>query len=190
MSWRPLLLMLPLVVVGLATAQEEEPPALWEPLPFQHLEHRKVFRATGVSCIDCHPVGMVTREGIQKLPAPLGSCHGCHRGEYPGAPRGASSACARCHSDLQDLMPPTHSGDWRHLHAPEARASDAECADCHEASSCFECHDDRGPMAINPHGPGFRVTHGIEARLDPRSCATCHDGSSCVDCHATGSLPW
>lgn len=176
------------LLLGLAAS--DPPPALINPLPFDHKVHNRAMRSSGVRCVDCHPVGLVAQPPVAELPAPLSTCHGCHKGDLPDAPRGARATCKRCHADLQQLLPDTHGAGWRDHHALEGRAARSECNDCHDSTWCFDCHDDRGPLSENPHGPGFRVTHGVEARLDPHACTVCHSGDACLTCHQTGSLPW
>lgn len=185
-----LALLASLSLAGPGPTGVEPEPTLLEPFPFRHVDHARAFFSSGVSCTDCHPLGLVAEPLVEKVPPPRTVCHGCHRAELPGAPRSAGSACGQCHADLMELLPVNHGLGWSDAHAAEARAAGSGCSDCHESRWCFACHDDRGPLSVNPHGPGFRVTHGIEARLDPRSCTTCHSGEACIQCHETGSLPW
>jgi len=121
---------------------------------------------------------------------PRAACHGCHRDDFPGAPRNAPIQCMLCHADRQELMPASHAIDWIEDHGPDARARGNECEACHATATCVDCHESRGPLQRDPHPPGFRAFHGVEARLDPMSCSTCHAGEKCTACHTTGAMPW
>ena len=187
--FRAALALLALAVAGMAFAAK---PSVRDPLPFEHDAHARVFRATGVACVDCHPVGL-TAQGAsspEMPPPPLSSCHGCHLGEVAGAPRRAPSECATCHGDRDALRPASHDATWLLAHAASARGPAAGCEDCHTTSQCLDCHDRRGALAATPHPPGFGSFHGIEARLDPRACSTCHEASTCTTCHTQGKAPW
>lgn len=183
-----LLLLVPLVALA-----EKPEPTVKDPLPFDHAEHAETFRETGVRCVDCHPVGARSPEGVQgteaSVPAPRSTCHGCHRRAVKGAPRGAPSACAACHPVREELLPGSHDLDWLADHGDAARGISTGCADCHETDQCVECHEARGAKSRSPHGPGFRSSHGIEARMDPASCSSCHSGSTCTSCHTSGGIP-
>lgn len=191
--WLLLLCALPLLWLSAAAG---DPPSLKDPLPFQHAEHAKVFGKAGLTCVDCHPVGLSRPDASQDIPQatlpppPLSSCHGCHQAQASRAPRSAPDQCGLCHADLNELKPADHGLDWVSNHGDAARAAGASCDTCHEASTCFDCHDNRGAGSANPHGPGFRETHGVVARADPRQCSTCHTEASCTACHSTGALPW
>jgi len=199
---RLLPLLLPLLAVGAVAWADDDGPAegarphVIDPLPFEHAEHARAFARAGVTCVDCHPVGLQQGMGedgrapVESLPGPIATCHGCHRAQLPGAPRKAPNTCATCHDDREGLKPASHGLDWLHAHGDQARAPGASCDTCHEASTCFDCHDQRGAMAESPHGPGFRSWHGIEAQADPASCTTCHTVQACTSCHATGGNSW
>ncbi len=185
----PLLLLLGAAPADTAT----EPPSVAEPLPFDHEAHDRTFEKLDLDCGDCHPLGLVTDpEDPQDfvLPAPLSSCHGCHRGELPEAPRKAPGRCETCHDVRAELIPPTHDLVWMYEHGPSATERQADCRDCHQPDRCTTCHDVRGALARSPHLPGFSAVHGIEARLDPVSCVSCHAGDTCTSCHTTGRAPW
>lgn len=171
--------------------EHDDAPALIEPLPFEHATHKRTFAKIGLVCADCHPVGLRAESGpVLDLPLPRTICHGCHRAEIEGAPSKADSRCAACHSDREELKPPSHGIGWEADHAPEARALRAGCEDCHDRGQCVECHDVRGALAKAPHPPGFRSIHGLDARLDGATCVTCHASETCVRCHEQGGWPW
>jgi len=173
------------------SGDDSEPPTVVDPLPFDHSTHRGAFTRIGLMCADCHPVGLRAESGaVNDLPAPRSICHGCHRGEADGAPRGAASRCGACHPDREELIPETHGIGWHDDHAPEARSLRAGCDDCHDRGQCIDCHDTRGAAVHTPHPPGFRSLHGIDARLDGATCATCHAAETCVRCHEQGGWPW
>lgn len=171
-------------------------PALQDPFPFDHQDHAHAFRQVKVTCADCHPVGLTTRdEGSfawpgDEVPHPYTNCHACHRHEVEGAPRSARGMCLQCHANPEEILPETHDLGWMQIHGMVARTPGNDCEDCHTSSRCIACHDDRGALSQNPHGPGFAAWHGIEARMDPRKCSTCHESSTCTTCHETGSAPW
>lgn len=165
-----------------------EAPSVRTPLPFDHPAHARSFERAGLSCVDCHPVGLRPNQALP--PPPRSSCHGCHLGELPGAPKQATRVCTTCHAHRAELVPASHGPGWEHAHGAEARARGATCSDCHRTSTCVDCHEARGAGQRNPHPPAFRTTHGVEARLDPARCSTCHTGNSCQTCHTTGALPW
>ena len=170
---------------------EDDTPAVFEPLPFKHAAHKKTFAKLGLACADCHPVGLRAESGkVEDLPLPRSICHGCHRGEVVGAPSKAASRCSACHSDREELKPPSHGIGWEEDHAAEARALRAGCQDCHDRGQCVDCHDARGALTEAPHPPGFRAVHGLDARLDGAMCVTCHAAETCVRCHEQGGWPW
>lgn len=185
---------LAILLLGATGAEiETPPPTLADPLPFDHAEHAEPFRREGVACIDCHPVGATAKEGppvtSASTPAPLSTCHGCHRRVVRGAPRASPSACTTCHTVRQELMPESHDAFWLDEHGAAARGLVTTCADCHDNSQCVACHEARGALTRTPHGPAFRSAHGVEARMDPASCSTCHAGETCTSCHTTGGIP-
>lgn len=167
-------------------------PVVAEPLPFDHDVHRKTFRKEGLACVHCHPVGARTEQGApaQALAAPRSTCHGCHLGTFPGAPRKAASTCTDCHPHRAQLLPADHGLGWLDGHGPAARALRNNCEDCHDEGGCVACHEGRGATSRSPHGAGFRATHGIEARTDPAKCSSCHTEDTCTACHVTGVIPW
>lgn len=180
-------------------AETPAAPSLQVPLPFDHDEHARVLERSGLSCLDCHPIGL-RREAAPDRPgrdtsvplphAPRATCHGCHEADVKGAGRNAPPDCMLCHSDRGELKPQSHGVDWLDLHGSASRAPDQSCSTCHSAGSCLDCHDRRGAGSVSPHGPGFQRFHGVEAQVDPRSCSTCHTEASCVACHTSGGTPW
>lgn len=183
---------------GRAGAEVPQVPTLISPLPFDHAEHAPAFEKGGISCVDCHPVGLRRKDPekgfvmppVGPLKPPLLVCHGCHKPSFAGAPRAAPGQCTLCHAHRAQLEPASHGVGWLQAHGPEARARGATCKDCHETNECVKCHDARGALQKDPHPPGWRTGHGVEARLDPYSCSTCHDGNACTSCHTTGAVPW
>lgn len=177
-----------------ATASGEgpgDPPTVQAPLPFDHPLHAETFDKAGLTCIDCHPVGLSAEAGVPtELPAPMSTCHACHRREVARAPRKATERCESCHPYRDELTPETHGLGWDEDHGPEARSLRNGCDTCHDTGMCIDCHDARGAMTASPHGAAFRSLHGIEARLDPASCLTCHATETCVACHDGGKRPW
>lgn len=197
MRWGLPILVLALVLQGPAGADVPGTPRVQAPLPFDHATHGRAFDRAGVTCVDCHPVGLRlhNEQGGYTAPLvdpqpPLSSCHGCHRGELPGSAGRAPDQCMLCHADREGLIPSSHAYDWVDVHGPDARARGAECAACHEPDTCVDCHESRGALERSPHPPGFRAFHGVEAHLDPMSCSTCHTAEKCSSCHATGATPW
>ena len=182
------------LALAFAPAIAGDPVQLRSPLPFDHGEHAGTFERSGLSCLDCHPVGARRASGDPSplaLPsAPRSSCHGCHLGELSKAPRSAPDTCTLCHSSLDGLVPRDHSLDWIATHGDMSRSAGSTCDTCHRAAECLDCHDRRGAGSENPHGAGFRSSHGVEARLDPRSCSTCHTEATCTSCHVQGAMPW
>ncbi len=194
-----------LTFVALASASDPEPkPAVIDPLPFDHAEHKAEFARLQLGCMDCHAFGDPANAPAstapeaaphepfvdESIPVNLAICHGCHRGEATRASEGSPGVCATCHPDASELVPDTHGPSWMQEHAPEARSLQADCSECHSRSVCVDCHEARGALARSPHGVGFRSLHGIEARLDPGSCSTCHTAETCTTCHTTGATPW
>jgi len=184
-------------LIGGAFALANDPkPSLIEPFPFDHDQHTKAFKKTGVACVDCHPVGLHTQDdqGFHDpqipTPPPKATCHGCHLNLVKGVPRKAPNTCTSCHADRAELVPPSHIAGWLQLHGPDARGAVASCDSCHDRAQCLDCHEKRGAMSQNPHPPAFLSIHGAEARMDPNSCSTCHNGNTCVSCHSSGDIPW
>ena len=151
-------------------------------LPFSHGDHGDVFRARGVACVHCHPVGV---EGAELPAPPRSACHGCHLRNLDGAPRKVDRTCDTCH-ERSSLLPETHGPSWIPDHAIAARANYGECMDCHDATTCVRCHDRRGALSENPHKAGWMAIHGVEARLDAAMCESCHTGETCASCHTGG----
>lgn len=176
--------------------QDPNTPQLQEPFPFDHGAHAGAFKRVKVVCVDCHPVGLTTKEEGSfawpgdEVPHPYTNCHACHRHEVEGAPRSARGLCLQCHAYTEEIVPETHDLGWLQTHGLAARTPGNNCEDCHTSSRCIACHDDRGALSESPHGPGFYAYHGIEARMDPRKCSTCHESTTCTTCHESGVLPW
>ncbi len=208
-SWRLLLLLLALGATALLTAADrevsddavasaeaptqaeaEKAPTVADPLPFDHGAHEKPFRRIGLTCIDCHPVGLRSPTVEPAAPPPpRTSCHSCHRRQVQGAPRQAKARCAQCHPVREELKPDSHELGWQDDHGPEARALRAGCDQCHSKGQCIDCHDARGALSASPHGAGFEVFHGVEARLDLVGCVSCHAAETCARCHDSGGRP-
>ena len=162
---------------------------------FVHEDHRSRFLRSKVSCMACHPIGMVTGtddfEAVQRtddrilVPAEE-ICHDCHTGElrYPHAP----ARCDTCHGDLAPLLPEDHGPGWERDHAQASVRHGSSCDLCHPVSDCTTCHARRDQGLHRVHPATFRSTHAIEARLDPGRCQRCHLRSSCEACHAGGGL--
>lgn len=179
------------VLPALSEDDPGEPPALLEPLPFDHSAHQRPFDQLGLTCADCHPVGLRAASGkVADLPAPLSVCHGCHLAELEGMPRKAERRCGACHEGGEELKPGTHGVGWESDHTFEARQIRADCDDCHDTGQCVQCHDARGAMTFAPHPPGFRAVHGVEAKFNGARCVTCHAAETCVRCHEDGGWPW
>lgn len=199
MTRRPALLVTAgvlLAIPWLSWSEPNEVPALRDPFPFNHDSHAVVFADVGVSCVDCHPVGLTVRtEKGWESPSfvftpPMSACHTCHRAMVRKGPSGAPPTCTTCHEATEHLKPPSHDMGWIGLHGDAARAPASLCKDCHTKDTCVECHDRRGAVTDKPHPPGFRSFHGVDARFDPKSCSTCHTGTSCLQCHTEGARPW
>ncbi len=169
----------------------EATPSVLDPLPLDHAGHSKAFSRAGLSCPDCHPVGLTSESTEVEMPPPPRSvCHACHRGEVQGAPRRASDRCAACHPVREELRPESHNLGWSEEHGPEAQALRNGCDTCHDRGQCIDCHESRGAMTRSPHGPGFRSFHGVDARADGASCVRCHAAETCLQCHQGGKRPW
>ena len=184
-----------LLLLWTVALANDEAPGLKTPNPFDHADHSAAFAAAGVTCVDCHAVGLRAPKAEAPAPAlpaaPWSSCHGCHQGELKKAPKNAPTACLTCHASLADLKPASHDIDWIAQHGDAARGLRADCESCHTAPSfCTSCHAQRGALSENPHPPGFSSFHGVEARLDPRACTTCHTPTTCTGCHQSGAAPW
>ncbi len=158
---------------------------------FVHEDHRTQFLRNKVSCLACHPIGMVTgtddfaavkkTDDLVLVPAEE-ICHDCHTGElrYPRSP----TRCDTCHSDLAPLLPEDHGPGWERDHAWASLRHGSSCDLCHPVSDCTTCHSRRDSGMHRVHPATFRSTHGIEARLDPSRCQRCHLQGSCESCHA------
>jgi len=136
--------------------------------------------ARGLDCAACHSDPDAPRDTARPLLAKR-DCMACHESQ------GASTACATCHTDVdQAWMPPSHLHNWSEHHGIVARdpseASVDDCSLCHEpTSSCRTCHLTQAPR---DHGNHFRRRgHGIAASIDRARCATCHTPDSCQQCH-------
>ncbi len=176
---------------GVAEHLADDIPTVIEPLPFDHSTHDKPFDRFGLSCADCHPLGLTSEStDVEMLPAPRSVCHACHRGELKGAPRRASDRCSACHPVRDELKPESHNLGWSKEHGPEAQALRNGCDTCHDRGQCIDCHEARGAMTRSPHGPGFRSFHGVDARIDGASCVRCHASETCLQCHEGGKRPW
>ena len=165
-------------------------PTVADPLPFDHAKHEKPFDRSGLTCVDCHPVGARSETVEPELPPPPRvACHSCHRQGVKGAPKLAKPTCAQCHPVREELKPESHAIGWIDDHGAEARSLRSGCETCHDRGQCIDCHDGRGALARRPHGAGWEIIHGIEARLDVASCVGCHAEETCKRCHENGGRP-
>ena len=108
--------------------------------------------------------------------------------------------------------PPSHlAGDWDRMHGAVARASVAECANCHAQESCYGCHrlEERVPpvrllpsrasgaafgvdlSGIRPadHLPDQLLRHRTMAAGGDVTCNRCHTQAYCASCHDAARAP-
>ncbi len=108
--------------------------------------------------------------------------------------------------------PASHlAAGWDQRHGAVARASVAECANCHAQQSCIGCHRiqervpaiARLPRRVNggaygvdlaglrpaSHLPNMLLTHRTLAAGGAQQCATCHRPSYCASCHDGARAP-
>lgn len=149
---------------------------------FSHVAHAK----EKVACIDCHRGISESQAVSPALAQTMDDCTQCH------AAKGASNACATCHSVIgTETPPPNHDRLWEVRHgqifrrgAPADRTED--CSMCHTQSSCVKCHADEKPKDHTTYwlaGPG----HGLAASMDRERCSACHTSDTCTECHTTNA---
>ena len=164
-----------------------EPAAPTAPGPFPentaasvlHDWQASAHARAGVSCLECHQQGDVTKPWIQS-PA-LDSCVRCHEPEVKGFQSGLHGMRTAVG------LPPMRVKDARRPMRPEAAHRDLTCASCHAphaydtkkaaAQSCMGCHDDGHTRAYeaSPHAALWRAElAGTGAPGSGVSCATCH----------------
>jgi len=108
--------------------------------------------------------------------------------------------------------PPSHlTATWPRQHGVTARASVAECANCHTQESCLGCHrvEERVPpvlalprrsrtgaagvdlSGLKPadHTPDQLLHHRVVAAGGTASCNVCHRPSYCESCHDAAKAP-
>ncbi len=174
------------------------------------------------ACVGCHPdYGTQRRFGVymdHPLHAELGvECVVCHPSNpHPNPPRPQESACADCHSEVNEkdqcgyCHPPASLPHFYYLGAP--KDSVVECAVCHPKNSfggqhpdpkitasfsgtdqatCLACHE-KSTCALchaQPHPAGWLTSHGSEAAFGGSSCSGCHTVNWCADrCHAVTDI--
>jgi hypothetical protein len=156
------------------------------------------FNAVGLKALTSfsHKANFVTehKEFARKSGATCAQCH-------------QESFCLDCHNPREEVKPSVkypekvfrnfvHRGDWRTVHAMEAKADGATCLSCHKPGECKTCHerrglDQEGDYRVRRHPNGWVSSHGTEARRNVLVCASCHDRgkeSVCVKCHAGGGF--
>ena len=139
------------------------------------IPHRAHVTILKMDCVQCHNYLVHELNPTGKHTPLMADCLTCHDGDT------ADDACSSCHT--AKAAPESHSsGEWLVLHAD--RASDPECATCHQWREdwCVDCHQDR-PQS---HGTDWRATHGQRVEQH-RSCEACHEGDFCIRCH--GEVP-
>ncbi|HVO34034.1 MAG TPA: cytochrome c3 family protein [Gemmatimonadales bacterium] len=161
-----------------------------------------------------------------KQAAQGGTCAVCH----------AQNFCASCHVNAASVSaidslavdqrvaslvrgvrrtyprPPSHlARDWDQGHGAAARASVAECANCHAQESCYGCHrlEERVPPArllpsrasgaaygvdlagLRPadHLPDQLLRHRVTAAAGDVTCNRCHTQRYCASCHDAAKAP-
>lgn len=187
------------IIASLAMGTFTSQPALAKkkkgPLSqFSHRKHKKYFEANNIECVGCHPFSVSLYEQKQDIKKAISgkllqpakeSCHYCHNN--PEQANVGPNKCSICHTDMQAVLPSSHSADWIDTHQTVAKANEAECKQCHKSHFCIMCHQRRDPINQVMHTRNFRYFHSIEARANPRYCDSCHRVTFCEDCHRSRS---
>ena len=167
-------------------------------LQFHHATHQVDRSGAPVPCTTCHD-GVAQSGSREDMAVPsMERCAQCHEDARKSPERVRMANCSVCHATIRDGTPPTdhmvsgaipsdHTLEFRHDHAAQAAAPDANCRFCHKElsgkkeDSCFQCHE---VMRPHDHDLAFRDDHGHEAEADAQRCATCHAPEYCAACHS------
>lgn len=152
-----------------------------------------VHAELGMKCVDCHPLS-----------------------PHPNPPRPQESACADCHSEVDEkdqcgyCHPPASLPHFYYLGAP--KDSVVECEVCHPKNSfsgqnptpkvdmaftgtdeatCLACHENTTCELCHaqPHPVGWVTDHGLQAAYGGASCSGCHTVNWCADrCHSSTDI--
>jgi hypothetical protein len=167
-------------------------------LTFAHSSHEVDRTGAPVPCTTCHDnVDQSSSRNDMAVPS-MERCAQCHDDSRRSPDRVRMRNCRTCHSQITSgeapldhgvsgAVPADHTLAFRHDHAAQAVADNANCRFCHQElsgrkeDSCFQCH---AVMRPQDHNLMFRDDHGREAEADGRRCATCHTPETCAGCHA------
>ncbi len=176
-----------LVMAGCAGLITKTPVQL-----FDHEVHVDTLEEHDFGCMDCHyfttleeqRFPMVFALSEEQLFGTMTLCHYCHV-DPDTRDLKATQECMACHTDMDDIRPPTHMHDWTSNHGMDARNDRQTCVACHNNPTfCNDCHTRRDTNFQVVHSRPFRYFHGIEAQIDPASCNACHTANFCIDCHS------
>ncbi|HTW66695.1 MAG TPA: cytochrome c3 family protein [Bryobacteraceae bacterium] len=169
-------------------------------IKFTHLAHFEVKQKFNLDCTTCH-YAIPQSTGLSDLTLPkMVDCVACHDTSRNVPAEFRMTNCQTCHADTvtglftptshtRNVMPASHTVNFRINHADEAAAPDAPCYVCHlnvrpatqGASNCQACHSVMRPAT---HTARWKDDlHGKYAAIDRTSCATCHQADFCVRCH-------
>ena len=169
-------------------------------LTFAHKDHEHDMGGKLIPCQTCHEdIRRSQRPDDVSVPR-MQRCAICHEDSQRTPEKFRIARCETCHSSIMSgrapanhmvgtrELPEDHTIEFRHDHAEQAAAKNANCRFCHEGlsgspkDSCFQCHEQMKPR---DHGLSWREDeHGHEAEIDRERCATCHRADYCTACHS------
>jgi hypothetical protein len=167
-------------------------------LTFHHATHETDRTGAPVPCTACH-ANVDTSASREDMAVPaMERCAQCHEDARRSPDKVRMEHCQTCHSKITSGaapldhmvsggLPSDHTVEFRHDHATQAVAANANCRFCHQElsgrkeDSCFQCHN---VMRPRDHNIAFRDDHGHEAEADSSRCATCHAPEVCAACHS------
>lgn len=140
---------------------------------FSHQVHSK-----RLACQECHPKEVGITEQGASIPD-MRRCYTCHK------TRNLTLGCRKCHLTTIPPAPPSHSVNWKSLHAQESQMDPVSCAMCHQVGSqddCQKCH--QGVGLATPHPRRFNHSQAFLKGKGLFDCQTCHQAESfCASCH-------
>jgi hypothetical protein len=159
----------PLALAAALAASGCDPPAVAQPLPFNH----RIHVANAIECVQCHPgVRTAAHAGLPRVEVCM-ECHETDITENPAAKPHVERL--RAHASAGTEVP------WQRLYALPAHVYYSHRRHVAIAGlACATCHGDIAERTTPPAAPLART-------LSMRTCMECHEargvGNDCAWCH-------